>query len=190
MKIIKKKRMLKLLEKAGFCMWGDETWKPEGATVCWDCDYDKEIRKYTKLVVKEVITEFAKSVEAKLKVQTEISSYFDRISSDYDQIRGEKPLVKSYCGGKPNYCTPIDAVNMSQERVDETAKGEHEPVGWGSFFFSDDCNSAHKADKSTHEREWVGLTRQEFEECVDGLEDLEDCWVAIEAKLKEKNTCS
>ena len=41
----------------------------------------------------------------------------------------EKPPVKSYCGGKPNYCTPevtpdVDAVNMSQERVDETAKGE------------------------------------------------------------------
>jgi hypothetical protein len=39
----------------------------------------------------------------------------------------------------------------------------------------------------SEEREWVGLTRREFEECVDGLEDLEDCWVAIEAKLKEKN---
>jgi len=51
----------------------------------------------------------------------------------------EKPPVKSYCGGKPNYCTPevtpevtgevtgdVDAVNMSQERVDETAKREHE----------------------------------------------------------------
>jgi hypothetical protein len=43
----------------------------------------------------------------------------------------EKPPVKSYCGGKPNYCTPevtpdVDAVNMSQERVDETAKHEHE----------------------------------------------------------------
>jgi len=69
MKIIKEKRMLKLLEKAGFCMWEDEPWKPEGATVCWDCNYDKEIRKYTKLVVKEVITQFAKSVEAKLREQ-------------------------------------------------------------------------------------------------------------------------
>jgi len=43
----------------------------------------------------------------------------------------EKPPVKSYCGGKPNYCTPevtpdVDAVNISQERVDETAKREHE----------------------------------------------------------------
>ena len=36
-------------------------------------------------------------------------------------------FVKTYCGGKPNYCT--DAVNMSQECVDETAKGGHEWVG-------------------------------------------------------------
>lgn len=47
----------------------------------------------------------------------------------------EKPPVKSYCGGKPNYCTPevtpevtedVDAVNISAERVDETVKREHE----------------------------------------------------------------
>ena len=37
-------------------------------------------------------------------------------------------------------------------------------------------------------RQWQGLTKREFLEAVDGLEDLEDCWVAIEAKLKEKNT--
>ena len=38
------------------------------------------------------------------------------------------------------------------------------------------------------QRTWVGLTKQEFNECVDGLEDLEDCWTAIEAKLRSKNT--
>ena len=38
------------------------------------------------------------------------------------------------------------------------------------------------------DREWVGLTKKEFEQAVDGLEDLEDCWVQIEAKLREKNT--
>ena len=43
----------------------------------------------------------------------------------------EKPWVKSYCGGKANYCTPeetpdVDAVDTSQEYVDETAKGEHD----------------------------------------------------------------
>ena len=35
--------------------------------------------------------------------------------------------------------------------------------------------------------EWVGLTDDEFEQAVDGLEDLRDCWIQIEAKLKEKN---
>ena len=60
----------------------------------------------------------------------------------------EKPPIKSYCGGKPNYCTPlqsdriridpvtgdvsigtpVDAVNMNQERVDEKAKGEHDEL--------------------------------------------------------------
>ena len=37
-------------------------------------------------------------------------------------------------------------------------------------------------------KEWVGLTKTEFEEAVDDKEDLEDCWQAIEAKLREKNT--
>jgi hypothetical protein len=37
------------------------------------------------------------------------------------------------------------------------------------------------------ERTWVGLTDREFEEVTHGMEDLEDCWIAIEAKLKGKN---
>jgi hypothetical protein len=36
-------------------------------------------------------------------------------------------------------------------------------------------------------REWVGLTRLELDIATLGLEDLGDCYVAIEAKLKEKN---
>jgi hypothetical protein len=42
-------------------------------------------------------------------------------------------------------------------------------------------------DRLLDERQWQGLTKKEFLTAVDGLEDLEDCWVAIEAKLKEKN---
>ena len=38
------------------------------------------------------------------------------------------------------------------------------------------------------QREWVGLTKAEFEEAVEDKEDLEDCWMAIEAKLQEKNS--
>ena len=38
------------------------------------------------------------------------------------------------------------------------------------------------------ERAWVDLTRQQFLEVTDDLEDLEDCWIQIQAKLKEVNT--
>ena len=34
---------------------------------------------------------------------------------------------------------------------------------------------------------WQGLTREEFLDAVYGLEDMEDCWRAIEAKLRDKN---
>jgi hypothetical protein len=37
------------------------------------------------------------------------------------------------------------------------------------------------------ERAWVDLTRQQFLEVTDDLEDLEDCWIQIQAKLKEVN---
>jgi hypothetical protein len=37
------------------------------------------------------------------------------------------------------------------------------------------------------QRTWVDLTHQQFTEATDGLEDLEDCWMAIQAKLKEVN---
>lgn len=38
------------------------------------------------------------------------------------------------------------------------------------------------------QRQWQGLARLEFQKAVEGLEDLEDCWIAIEAALREKNT--
>ena len=49
----------------------------------------------------------------------------------------------------------------------------------------------HRVDKDWVEvvkKEWVGLTKAEFEEAVEDKEDLEDCWIAIEAKLQEKNS--
>ena len=51
------------------------------------------------------------------------------------------------------------------------------------------CSAADEGAIPLYEkREWVGLTDEEFNKATDGLEDLEDCWKAIEAKLKEKNT--
>ena len=55
----------------------------------------------------------------------------------------------------------VDAVNMSQERVDETAKSEHK-------------------------REWVGMSEEEAWSCWD-WEDFQSTWKSMEDKLKEKN---
>lgn len=79
----------------------------------------------------------------------------------------KRNLVKTYCGGKPNYC--VDAVNMSQECVDETAKDGHK---------------------------WVGLTDQDIDlYALDIGVDTNKAppWLVryardIEARLKEKNT--
>lgn len=48
-------------------------------------------------------------------------------------------------------------------------------------------NAMYELQKALAQTEWIGLTKEEFEQAVDGLEDLEDCWIQIEAKLKEKN---
>jgi len=79
----------------------------------------------------------------------------------------EKPWVKTYAGGKPNYTTPVHASDIPQERVDETAKRKHE---------------------------WVGLMDEEIGGLTvfDGLTHVEvpilaDFVRAIEEKLKEKN---
>jgi len=76
---------------------------------------------------------------------------------------------------------------MTDEQVFELAEkiGFQDDFGRWNFTSENLLDFVFMVQKA--EREWVGLTRQEFEQCVDGLEDLEDCWVAIEAKLKEKN---
>ena len=39
-----------LATDAGFCMWRDESYKPEGEVVDWTCKYDKELIKFYHLV--------------------------------------------------------------------------------------------------------------------------------------------
>jgi len=118
----------------------------------------------------------------------------------------EKPWVKTYCGGKPNYCTPevtpdVDAVSTSQEPVDETAKREHEPLVWMNKYghVASFQNEEYKdpLDTAPPKREWVGLTDEEVNDCIkspnrnlfarDGTTS-QRIARAIEAKLKEKNT--
>lgn len=38
-----KERVLELAKESGFCFWADENHKPEGATIDWSCNYDKEL---------------------------------------------------------------------------------------------------------------------------------------------------
>ena len=45
-------KIKELAEKAGFVLWGTESWNP-GDTVDWSCRYDDELIKYTELIVKE-----------------------------------------------------------------------------------------------------------------------------------------
>ena len=44
-----------LAEDAGFCMWGDESYKPEGEVVDWACKYDKELVKFYHLVKRKAL---------------------------------------------------------------------------------------------------------------------------------------
>jgi hypothetical protein len=39
-----------LAEEAGFCMWGDESWRPLGTVVDWASQYDNELVKFYHLV--------------------------------------------------------------------------------------------------------------------------------------------
>ena len=50
------KQIKKLAKKAGFVLWGNETWNPCDV-IDWSCRYDDELTKYTELIVKECAAE-------------------------------------------------------------------------------------------------------------------------------------
>jgi len=86
-----------------------------------------------------------------------------------------------------DYHEAITAIKAALEAKDE-------PVGTAGELFTNtalerlDFRPSTKIYVAPPQRTWVGLTKKEFEEAVYRLEDLEDCWVAIETKLKGKNT--
>ena len=121
-------------------------------------------------------------------------------------------LSKPLPDDTPLYTAPVDAINMSQKRVDETAKCKHEPEwiddGFGTMWkkcgkkdcgkfvvkigkvdcWNGDCPETNAPLK----REWVGLTDEQRHEFVrnyggDVISKLA-LVKAIEAKLNEKNT--
>ena len=50
-----KNRLKQLAKKAGFSLWGEETWNP-GDVIDWGSRYDKELEKFTELIVQECVT--------------------------------------------------------------------------------------------------------------------------------------
>jgi len=102
----------------------------------------------------------------------------------------------------------VDAVNMSQERVDETVKREHEPYGYLWFTHQMERRFTHYRPKEEQrigevtpiytappKREWVGLTDDEIYDYADKFLyqhgsnfGIKSFGKAVEAKLKEKNT--
>jgi hypothetical protein len=98
---------------------------------------------------------------------------------------------------------PVHAIDISQERVDETAKRKHDIVGacvtcgaphgfWLSAPPTDFISPS--VVKAISKREWVGLTEEEIYDYADKFlyqhgsnYGIKSFGKAIEAKLKEKN---
>ena len=55
--------LLKLAKKSDFCMWQHEKHKPEGATIDWSCQYDKEMKLYSEMLIKRVCKEIRDEIE-------------------------------------------------------------------------------------------------------------------------------
>jgi hypothetical protein len=121
--------------------------------------------------------------------------------------QAEKPWVKTYAGGKPNYTTPVHASDISAERVDEKAKLKHEPVAWikdDELAFMSAAKMLDATEWKTNlglkpehrdvplytappKREWVGLTDHELQVLDFNDPERGKLARAVEAKLKEKN---
>jgi hypothetical protein len=92
----------------------------------------------------------------------------------------------------------VDAVNMKQERVDETAKREHEPwpsvqcVCGGTIYFKytppvSDYHEGWEEGFKAAKREWVGLTDEEARKFYEKYTNREELIYAIDKFLEEKN---
>lgn len=46
----------KLAKKAGFVFWGNEDYGPGPGHIDWASNYDKELHKYSRLLVKKVVS--------------------------------------------------------------------------------------------------------------------------------------
>ena len=48
-----KPKFIELADKAGFALWDDEPWRPDGVVIDCSSNYDKELEKFYELIVSE-----------------------------------------------------------------------------------------------------------------------------------------
>ena len=92
-----------------------------------------------------------------------------RAAIEQEPVSLNKGRLTRYADGSIGVGTPTQP---------EQAEGGHLGIGDGTLMLD---------GQYPHSKEWQGLTRQEFLDATKGLEDLEDCWMAIEAALRSKN---
>ena len=110
-----------------------------------------------------------------------------------DEYLGHRSKTRADAINALRQALNVDGVNISQERVDETAKGEQEPVAW---MWKDGTitNDPDKADGTWQPlytappKQWVGLTELELRMIYCNTSEYRDFWEAYSAKLKEKST--
>ena len=126
---------------------------------------------------------------------------------DY-RIKYDRPCYKCLSNFCPGNCKesehltqPVDTVNMTQQRVDETAKRGHEPVGYidgmygGYMVFTPINPSAVYANGTAlytapPKREWIGLAKEDMPDGDNPMFDTNEFYAGMawaQTKLKEKN---
>jgi hypothetical protein len=55
-------RIKELAKQAGFVLWADEEWKPDGAVIDWSSDYDNDLEKFAELIIQECLEVVEKQI--------------------------------------------------------------------------------------------------------------------------------
>ena len=75
-------RIRALAAIAGFVLWADEEWKPEGETVDWSSNYDKELETLIKLIVWECTVVVQDAVDQREPASTYVGKIKEHFGVD------------------------------------------------------------------------------------------------------------
>jgi hypothetical protein len=133
------------------------------------------------------ISAMKQALEALTYIHTETTEYEEKVMDEAIAVleqaiaEAEKQEPVAFVSGL--YNAPVHASDISQERVDETAKDKHEDW-YGQHQWQ--CGYERGWDAAMEQkREWVGLTDEDLSICDEDGVLLARYW---EAKLKEKNS--